>query len=263
MKRLFIIVGLIVSFFPLAANAAILRNLKMGDSGQDVLELQQALNSDPAIIIAFTGPGSPGNETAYFGVLTKAAVIKLQNKYATDILAPAGLTTATGFVGGQTRLFLLRLAGAGNSVIVSASVPASVPVSLPPTIAGISPAVVTKSTTELTITGANFAGSDNAVLVSSEDPGAFTGIRSPDGKTITFQFHFSTADALKKQLDTLVTSGRYSTIASKISKNIQERNSTTGNAQIPVTVVVRNASGASSPATLLIDITEILKEIGQ
>ena len=84
------------------------RNLTVGDRGEDVRVLQKELNSRGYQVANF-GPGSSGNETDYFGSLTKAAIIKFQEASASQILYPLGLTSGTGFFGSATRSLLNSL----------------------------------------------------------------------------------------------------------------------------------------------------------
>lgn len=78
-------------------------DLKYGQRNDDVKYLQMFLKSEepeiyPEAIIS-----------GWFGPLTKKAVIKFQEKYSKDILAPWGLTKGTGFIGRTTRAKLNEL----------------------------------------------------------------------------------------------------------------------------------------------------------
>ena len=79
---------------------------------------QQLLNSDPATQIVATGPGSPGNESEFFGPATLKAVQKFQVKYG---IAKAG-QSGYGNVGPLTRTILNSLA---SKAVAPANVPAA------------------------------------------------------------------------------------------------------------------------------------------
>ncbi|MBI3813093.1 MAG: SPOR domain-containing protein, partial [Nitrospinae bacterium] len=78
------------------------RNMKMGDRLEDVKNLQAFLKSDSSIY-------PEGFVTGYFGTMTKAAVIRFQEKYTSEILTPLGLKSGTGYVGPFTRAKLNAL----------------------------------------------------------------------------------------------------------------------------------------------------------
>jgi hypothetical protein len=80
------------------------RNLRYGDKGEEVRLLQAWLAKDPKVY-------PEGLITGWFGPLTRAAVIRFQEKHAGKILAPLGLTKGTGFVGPRTRKILNTLNG--------------------------------------------------------------------------------------------------------------------------------------------------------
>ncbi len=101
---------------PAAVSYTFTKTLKLGSTGPDVLNLQKVLNSNAATKVAESGAGSPGNETSYFGGATRRAVIKYQELYADELLAPLGLASGTGVVGPATRTKL-------NSAAVAPTVP--------------------------------------------------------------------------------------------------------------------------------------------
>lgn len=69
--------------------------LRFGMSNSDVARLQTLLAQDSSLY-------PEGLVTGYFGTLTRQAVTRFQEKYASEILQPLGLNRGTGFVGSAT-----------------------------------------------------------------------------------------------------------------------------------------------------------------
>jgi hypothetical protein len=88
---------------PAVAGFTFNRNLSRGATGEEVRKLQAFLNLRPETRLSEEGPGSPGQETLFFGTLTHAALIRFQEKHQTAILEPLGLERGTGFFGPWTR----------------------------------------------------------------------------------------------------------------------------------------------------------------
>ena len=80
-------------------------NLYYGMRGNEVYCLQEFLKSQGPEIYP------EGLVTGNFLSLTKAAVIRFQEKYKAEILAPLGLEKGTGFVGSKTRTKINQLLG--------------------------------------------------------------------------------------------------------------------------------------------------------
>ena len=99
------------------------RNLRIGATGDDVLKLQQFLNTDTSTTIAPSGTGSAGHESGVYGILTSRAVTKFQEKYKSDTLSPMVLTNGTGLVGTLTRAKLNTLCIAPTVNIQASTIP--------------------------------------------------------------------------------------------------------------------------------------------
>ncbi len=95
--------------------------LRQGSQGAEVHLLQECLAKDKDVY-------PDGIVSGVFGVNTKAAVIRFQEKYREEILTPAGFTTGTGVVSSATRNKLnavcFEAEGAANPLLIELSVPA-------------------------------------------------------------------------------------------------------------------------------------------
>jgi sortase A len=101
------------------------RDLFAGSRGADVQILQQFLNAHGAQVSGI-GPGSPGNETTYFGQATRAALARWQ--------AANGIAPAVGYFGPKSRAATMAIMRGTASVppqsIPSGAASSSLPVRL-------------------------------------------------------------------------------------------------------------------------------------
>ncbi len=81
------------------------RNLTVGMTGSDVKTLQIFLNAH-GFIIAKSGIGSSGNESTYFGILTRDALAKFQEA--------KGIAPSSGYFGPLTREAVLKILTSTN-----------------------------------------------------------------------------------------------------------------------------------------------------
>lgn len=136
------------------------KNLKLSDNNSDVKQLQIILNKDADTRVATFGVGSPGNETTYFGNMTKLAVMRFQAKYRQEILDVSGLSSPTGFFGQASinkmnTLLLLSTVSSNSNNNANQNLLPPANISMP-VISDVSKVSVAPGET-LTITG-NFSG---------------------------------------------------------------------------------------------------------
>ncbi len=194
--------------------ATFLRNLSQGKSGNDVRELQKVLNSNPVTRISLTGPGSPGQETTYFGRLTTLAVIKFQKLY--------GISPALGFVGPHTREKLNSAQNLDDSTsnnsdtatfgpISSSSIKILSDLATNQTSRGASSVRISSFTPSIaslsdhvTVTGSGFSSENNLIYTPF---GEIKGLSSSNGSTLEFNMSdillYKTLQASKADLSKL------------------------------------------------------------
>lgn len=178
---------LVIPIFVSSATTDFTRNLYIGMNGVDVLALQKFLNSDTETRVADTGAGSPGNETNYFGQATKRAVVRLQEKYRTDVLTPVGLSSGTGFFGEKTREKVSVIMGKTGATPPSAvfSKDTVVPVIEKGEVIVMFPSQYSgKKGTTITLSGEGFTPTDNTIYFGNEY--AVVNASSWNGQLITF-----------------------------------------------------------------------------
>lgn len=87
--------------------AIITKYLKLGDNDPEVKSLQKFLN-ESGFLVAEIGPGSPGNETDFFGLNTKKSLSNFQNINKTTISNLFGEPNTEGFIDDPTMKFINR-----------------------------------------------------------------------------------------------------------------------------------------------------------
>ncbi len=162
----------------------ITKNLSLGMKDTEIISLQKILNQTPETRIAQAGPGSPGNETDYFGNLTLRAVARFQELNREEILVPSNLSAGNGFVGPATRKVLNKKQA---STKVDDVVKGSPTIPLTGFTYIISPDKYAELPgTKITLTGVGFTSENNTLFFGKDRARKIEGLRSSNGTTLAF-----------------------------------------------------------------------------
>jgi len=276
MKRIFIASILLLPLITVASTTVFNTDLFVGMKSPDVLSLQKVLNTDPATTVSLSGDGSMGNETDYFWLKTKDAVMRFQAKYASEILTPAGLTSPTGYVGLLTRAKLNSLSAksiitapsttpkATSTIIYASSLgPISTSTgsnsSKKVTITDIYPPNITDGG-QITISGTGFTAS-NTVMLSVTSPDKYTGIVSQSGGTrIDITIATGMGDNLNANIAKIDSRVREEVIQKLVIGFRKSNGQEASNARsllVPATVSVKNENGTSAEKQIMINILKL------
>lgn len=276
MKRFLFAIILLSPVVLVAASSGFVfkSDLFVGIKSNEVLELQKVLNSATDTTVATTGPGSRGQETNYFGEKTKQAVIKFQEKYKDEVLAPASLSSGTGFVGALTRkklnqiyeiLHLTASSTVSNStstntvsnIIYASSIPKSNTYSTStPVITSVSP-TYWQDNQAVRVIGTGFTAS-NTIVISIEPDNKYTGLASESvGTVIPFVLSTQAGLSLSNSLSRINQNVR-GYVIQHIMKTYRSGNGLSNFNQDGIytqaTVRVRNENGLSDPYKVYINL---------
>ena len=134
------------------------QNLKIGSEGQVVMFLHEALRREGLV-------SSPQSVQDLFDERIASAVTAFQEKYASEILTPNGLSNGTGFLGASTRAKLNQLYGCSGNNNQPSSVP-TVSLSASPT-SVVSDGKVGTATLYWSSTNANYCNFEKGNLSTS------------------------------------------------------------------------------------------------
>lgn len=163
------------------------KDLKVGDQGDAVKNLQQALNKLGYFNGAIDG---------IYGELTASALTGFQEGYRSEILTPIGMSHGSGYLGNRTRQVLARLYPCGSTTAPITQSGRDDANKVKPKISkiwgkGWDEGTVTANES-VTLNGRGFLGSNSLIITRAVNAAGFdsmsAGFSSTDGKTATFIF---------------------------------------------------------------------------